>query len=1102
MDDSHNITVALRLLAPSTNESVKGEPGEVVRLEEGDKKGVLKVTIGELQQEENEPHPSQQTSNLIFDEVYSCSSETKEQDIHKARVSPLINSVLEGFNGTVLSLGNQSMLGDAVQTQKGLIIRAARQIFNTLKRLKKSGVTANLVVPCTFLMLCDETLYDLFHQLPGDRVGEIRENKGPVLEMSELLDCITSEAKRVNGVKKLLEHGQVMMEKYLRCHSSDSLRHTVFTIGVKYSEFGSLFSPISGTLSFISISKPDLLDVNQLLTSQELPATACSIRDFFVTISTLTQTSSLLPGTPELTHRSEEATSDALKGSKLKPLLKDALGGNCKTLLICNSPSVTHCSSHEQILSSLQLLSKARNITNKPDKTELAKKALMDAYMKELRKLYGNAPGKGGREEGQLDEVTSDNKDAEFAAKALATAVREGNESEGSDSEDDETSLDKSIGSEHTKSGSQKKMKRRFTLNMFGTLESSGPQETTSEDLTIEALVSVIQEPDKGVPRALTGALEDVKIHRGKGAVFSGADIVTWLVKNIAGVENEEDAEKIGQILLDKGAIFHSEGASVFFNSSYLFYYAREARQLAKPLTQEEIQALLGHGSKGPKEQTLTADQSNRNKGNDLKSPEREQFFNVEDTIKPMSQKLQPIHISSPTSPSQPISGPHLLPPLQKSNSIIEENDPEPSTLTATLVPQKLVDSTGYSNTEEPDFPSVEATLVPQAAQQPTSDGQLTTEDTASSHEHQRNQEPDDNYDYLDDENADPKTPSNETAPNLKAFERVPDLQTLESCSDYPHPLHYQAATKNDAGVIKHLIHWYGVDQLDDRHRTPLMFAALGNKATSCRTLLEYGSVPDNRDKSGLTAVHIACYHGHKEALAVLASKGANVAIKDKMLHSAFHWSVVPPTTHCLKIVLRYSHKHNLEREEDKNGLTPIHWAIFYDHPEHLKLLLQRCTDLTRVDKCGRNFAIYAIQNERLQCLECLLKACPVFAVHSDKHKLTALHHASALPSATYLQALLNSMTSKGQQVSLDIQDQYGRTPVHYAALYGHSEILNLLLKYSADRNPKDSSGRTPLQLRKAFGMEENRDIAELLERELTDGDKQNREESAVCIII
>lgn len=47
----------------------------------------------------------------------------------------------------------------------------------------------------------------------------------------------------------------------------------------------------------------------------------------------------------------------------------------------------------------------------------------------------------------------------------------------------------------------------------------------------------------------------------GKGAVFTGAAIVTWLVENINGVKNVEDAERLGQILLDKGAIFHSEGS-------------------------------------------------------------------------------------------------------------------------------------------------------------------------------------------------------------------------------------------------------------------------------------------------------------------------------------------------------------------------------------------------------------------------------------------------------------------------------------------------------------------------------------------------------------
>ena len=43
--------------------------------------------------------------------------------------------------------------------------------------------------------------------------------------------------------------------------------------------------------------------------------------------------------------------------------------------------------------------------------------------------------------------------------------------------------------------------------------------------------------------------------------MFSGSDIVRWMVQNIVGIENEQDGETLGQILLDKGAIFHSEGS-------------------------------------------------------------------------------------------------------------------------------------------------------------------------------------------------------------------------------------------------------------------------------------------------------------------------------------------------------------------------------------------------------------------------------------------------------------------------------------------------------------------------------------------------------------
>ena len=45
------------------------------------------------------------------------------------------------------------------------------------------------------------------------------------------------------------------------------------------------------------------------------------------------------------------------------------------------------------------------------------------------------------------------------------------------------------------------------------------------------------------------------------GAVFSGADIVKWMVASVEGVDSESDAVILGQLLLDAGAIFHSEGS-------------------------------------------------------------------------------------------------------------------------------------------------------------------------------------------------------------------------------------------------------------------------------------------------------------------------------------------------------------------------------------------------------------------------------------------------------------------------------------------------------------------------------------------------------------
>jgi ankyrin repeat protein len=52
-------------------------------------------------------------------------------------------------------------------------------------------------------------------------------------------------------------------------------------------------------------------------------------------------------------------------------------------------------------------------------------------------------------------------------------------------------------------------------------------------------------------------------------------------------------------------------------------------------------------------------------------------------------------------------------------------------------------------------------------------------------------------------------------------------------------------------------------------------------------------------------------------------------------------------------------------------------------------------------------------------------------------------------------------------------QDEYGDTPLHWAAFGDNVEVVKLLLEYGADPTVKDKDGRTPLDLARVKGRRE-----------------------------
>jgi len=79
----------------------------------------------------------------------------------------------------------------------------------------------------------------------------------------------------------------------------------------------------------------------------------------------------------------------------------------------------------------------------------------------------------------------------------------------------------------------------------------------------------------------------------------------------------------------------------------------------------------------------------------------------------------------------------------------------------------------------------------------------------------------------------------------------------------------------------------------------------------------------------------------------------------------------------------------------------------------------------------------------------------------ADSEGRTPLHHLvkQERPSKLKLEALLQDNSD------LNCADNYGETPLHFAAALGTSEIVSLLLKYGSNPNLINTGGETPLDL-------------------------------------
>ncbi|XP_036413926.1 inversin isoform X3 [Colossoma macropomum] len=201
-------------------------------------------------------------------------------------------------------------------------------------------------------------------------------------------------------------------------------------------------------------------------------------------------------------------------------------------------------------------------------------------------------------------------------------------------------------------------------------------------------------------------------------------------------------------------------------------------------------------------------------------------------------------------------------------------------------------------------------------------------------------------------------------------------------------------------------------DSEDQFGRTPLMYCVLADRLDCAETLLKAGASVNKADHSKRTALHLAA-----------------------------------------------------------QKQTALHWSAFYNHPEHVKLLIKHDSNIGIPDSEGKIPLHWAAHNKHpnaTHTVRCILEAAPTESLLNwqDYEGRTPLHFAVADGN----EAVVEVLTSY-DGCNVTAYDNLFRTPLHWAALLGHARIVHMLLERNkSGMIPSDSQGATPLH----YGAQSN----------------------------
>ncbi|XP_055957716.1 kinesin-like protein KIF3B [Patella vulgata] len=336
-------------------------------------KGVIAV--------KNINNPGDPPKTFTFDSVYDWNS--KQRDLYDETFHDLVESVLQGFNGTIFAYG-QTGTGKTFTMQgikedpelRGVIPNSFEQIFQHISRSQNQ----QYLVRASYLEIYQEDIRDLLSKDQSKRL-DLKERPDTGIYVKDLSSFVTKSVKEIEHVMHVGNQNRSVGATNMNAHSSRS--HAIFIVTVECSEIG------VDNENHIRVGKLNMVDLAGSERQAKTGATGDRLKEatkINLSLSALSNViSALVDG---------KSTHIPYRDSKLTRLLQDSLGGNARTVMVANiGPASYNC---DETLTTLRYANRAKNIKNKPKINEDPKDALLREFQDEIARLKNQLTSKGG----------------------------------------------------------------------------------------------------------------------------------------------------------------------------------------------------------------------------------------------------------------------------------------------------------------------------------------------------------------------------------------------------------------------------------------------------------------------------------------------------------------------------------------------------------------------------------------------------------------------------------------------------------------------------------------------------------------------------------